>query len=394
MPAPSNNLQSLRHFYDKMETYIRGLESVGQYQDTYGSLLVPIVLDKLSGEIRENLAREYGDSNWKLDDLRRAINREINIIEAGVPRNQPDIEAYGSTASFFAGAKSKPRQSNRSDSVESSAQPKPPVQCAFCDGLYVAVNCQKYADAESRIAVVKRNKLCFNCLGRHQVSAYKSKRKCQKCHRKHHTSIYQTPLANQQQNNFTTDAQTLTNGAAILHASTPQSPAGVLLKTAIATMSSSHTHCEAPISFDDGAQRSFITASLASELQLPVDGTETVCLSTFGGNNNVIQHLETASVFVMTDSNQKIPIRVLIAPSIATPIDNRKLQAVRDLPYLLGLKLAHSVTRDTAFTISLLIDADHYWEIVEDEIIRWKGPTAIRSKIGYLLSGPVSDAPS
>ena len=100
MPAPSNSLQSVRHFYDKMETYIRGLESVGQYQDTYGSLLMPIVLDKLPGEIRKNLAREHGDRNWKLDDLRRAINREINIIEAGVPRNQPDIEAYGSTIIF------------------------------------------------------------------------------------------------------------------------------------------------------------------------------------------------------------------------------------------------------------------------------------------------------
>ena len=125
---------------------------------------------------------------------------------------------------------------------------------------------------------------------RHQVSACKSKRRCQKCHRKHHTSICQTPLANQQQNNLTTDAQTLTNGAAILHASTPQSPAVVLLKTAIATVSSSHTHCEAPILFDEGAQRSFNTASLASELQLPEDGTETVCLSTFGGNNNEVQH--------------------------------------------------------------------------------------------------------
>ena len=113
--------------------------------------------------------------------------------------------------SFFAGAKSKPRQTNRSDSMGSSAQPKPPIKCAFCDGPHVAVNCQKYADAESRIAVVKRNKLCFNCLGRHQVSACKSKRRCQKCHRKHHTSICQTPLANQQQNNLTTDAQTLTN---------------------------------------------------------------------------------------------------------------------------------------------------------------------------------------
>ena len=192
--AHGRNIDDKANLVEAIDTIFKRL-----YQDTYGSLLVPIVLDKLPGEIRKNLAHEHGDSNWKLDDLRRAINREINIIEAGVPRNQPDIEAYGSTASFFAGAKSKPRQTNRSDSVESSAQPKPSVKCAFCDGPHVAVNCQKYADAESRIAVVKRNKLCFNCLGRHQVSACISKCRCQKCHRKHHTSICQTPLANQQQ---------------------------------------------------------------------------------------------------------------------------------------------------------------------------------------------------
>ena len=200
------------------------------------------------------------------------------------------------------------------------------------------------------------------------------------------------PLANQQQNNFTTDAQTFIYGAAILHASTPQSPAVVLLETVIATVSSPHTHCEAPILFHDGSQRSFITPSLASKLQLPVDGTETVCLSTFGGNNNEVYNLETATVFVMTDSNQKIPIRVLNVPSIGTPIDYRKLQAVRDLPFLLGLKLAQPVTRETAFPISLLIGADHYWDIVEDKIVRGKGPIAVQSKIGYLLSEPVLDA--
>ena len=39
---------------------------------------------------------------------------------------------------------------------------------------------------------------------------------------------------------------------------------------------------------------------------------------------------------------------------------------------------------------SLLIDADHYWNIIEGHIIRENGPTAMNSKIGYLLSGPPS----
>jgi len=42
--------------------------------------------------------------------------------------------------------------------------------------------------------------------------------------------------------------------------------------------------------------------------------------------------------------------------------------------------------------ISLLMGANHYRDVVEDHIIRGNGPTAKRSKLGYLLSGPMSSA--
>ncbi|XP_060588234.1 uncharacterized protein LOC132743696 [Ruditapes philippinarum] len=44
---------------------------------------------------------------------------------------------------------------------------------------------------------------------------------------------------------------------------------------------------------------------------------------------------------------------------------------------------------DTTFDISLLIGADFYWQIVGDKIIRGDGPTAVSSRIGYFLSGPL-----
>ncbi|XP_064622006.1 uncharacterized protein LOC135484434 [Lineus longissimus] len=40
------------------------------------------------------------------------------------------------------------------------------------------------------------------------------------------------------------------------------------------------------------------------------------------------------------------------------------------------------------FEISLLIGADHYWNIVGNHNVRGKGPIAVSSKLGYLLSGP------
>jgi hypothetical protein len=65
---------------------------------------------------------------------------------------------------------------------------------------------------------------------------------------------------------------------------------------------------------------------------------------------------------------------------IATPIQNKVRAPIKDLPYLRKLKLAHPVTSDENFEISLLIGVDHYWDFVEDYIIRGNGPTAMKSK--------------
>ncbi len=83
LPTPDNSVTSLRNFHDRMETYIRGLESLGQCQNSYGDLLVPIIMKKLPTELRRNLAREHGNARWQLQELRAAIARETNILEAG-----------------------------------------------------------------------------------------------------------------------------------------------------------------------------------------------------------------------------------------------------------------------------------------------------------------------
>jgi len=79
-------------------------------------------------------------------------------------------------------------------------------------------------------------------------------------------------------------------------------------------------------------------------------------------------------------------------PNIAAPMQNLNKKALTDLPHLKGLHLAYPITSTEQFNITLLIGADHYWDIVEDHIIRGDGPTAMGSKLGYLLSGPLGTA--
>lgn len=164
-----------------------------------------------------------------------------------------------------------------------------------------------------------------------------------------------------------------------------------LLKTAVATVANESTQVDANILFDEGSQHSFVTQALIDKLQIQPHLTETIQLSAFGSTNPQVKKLNMATLQVITTTGIHVPITVLIVPSIATPLENTvKTSILTQLPYLNGLRLAHPVTRSDSFEISLLIGADHYWDLVGDHTVRGNGPTAVSSKLGYLLSGPVS----
>ncbi|VDI06416.1 Hypothetical predicted protein [Mytilus galloprovincialis] len=107
LPAPSYTLDSIRNFSDKSEVcypWIRIFRTV--CQDTYGSLLIPVMLGKLPITVKSNITRENGNDDWTLGNLRKAIQREISIQEASTNGSESyDIP----TASFHAGIEQEKR---------------------------------------------------------------------------------------------------------------------------------------------------------------------------------------------------------------------------------------------------------------------------------------------
>ena len=169
LPNANNNITSLRTLCDVIESHVRGLVALGQSTESYGALLVPMVLGKLPAEVRKNLAREHSNVEWTLDQLRDSIVKEIRIIEAGASVSPPQPEDhYRSTASFHTGAISRPEQ-------------RKPPRCAFCKGSHPATQCDAIPDQSKRMDIVKLEKLCFNCLGHHRVSQCQSKGHCKRC---------------------------------------------------------------------------------------------------------------------------------------------------------------------------------------------------------------------
>ncbi|XP_071177507.1 uncharacterized protein [Mytilus edulis] len=387
IPAPKNTLSQLRSYYDRTETYIRGLESLGQAQDSYGSLLIPVILNKMPGEIRKNLTREHGSSDWFLGDLRRSIFKELAILESG--SSTESFESPSTTATFYTNTKSRENWP-KTNSPQKSYQ----ISCAYCKEPHFSSECTKYIDQNDRMKIVKEDRLCFNCLGRHRVVDCKSKSNCKKCDRRHHTSL----CNNDHDKETTSTSSTSTvqkhnaeeSDISVLYSSLNCDHPNVLLKTAIAPLSFKEQPIDAKILFDEGATRTFITRHLADKLELKPTGSEAIMLSRFGDDNenNSIEQLNTATVKIQTIYGNEIPVDVLIVPKIAAPFKTN-IETAKMLPYLQNLRLAHAVTEDTSFEIGLLVGADQYWNIVEDDIIRGEGPTAVKSKLGYLLSGPL-----
>ena len=116
-----------------------------------------------------------------------------------------------------------------------------------------------------------------------------------------------------------------------------------------------------------------MSQSLALKLGLPPSTKETVNLAAFGAVTPTKRNLDVATIYIETESSQNIPIQALIVPEIATPLQNLLRTATHTYPYLQGLKLAHPVTDNEDFEISLLIGADRYSDIVEDPIIWGNG---------------------
>ena len=77
IPSPTNNTTNLREFYDTCESNIRGLKALDVKADSYGNLLIPILLKKIPEELTHLIFRANPSANKCLTKLRTELQKEI-----------------------------------------------------------------------------------------------------------------------------------------------------------------------------------------------------------------------------------------------------------------------------------------------------------------------------
>ncbi|XP_068697018.1 uncharacterized protein [Montipora foliosa] len=353
-PCLTDRPSSLRFLYDKLSVHVRGLSSLGVSSQEYGSLLIPIIMSKLPNEIRLEIARKSSNEVWKIDELLDTVKGEVEAREA-------------------------------SEAVKTREVPlrKPPNP-----GGHYSASCTKVQQTKERRDILQRNNRYFICLktGHDAKNCFKTKR-CRHCDGKHYQSIcvridklteqHRTP--NEHATVTTTiTAKTTTKGT-------------VLLQTASCMAVNGSNSIPVRVLFDNGSQRSYVSSSVTSRLNLKPVNSENLHINTFGDTSYRKQKCNVVKLCLQTRNNEKLELYAVNFPVICSPLPSRV--NVADYVHLEGLELADNF--DNTESIDVLIGSDYYWDFVSGDSIKGdQGPTAVNSKFGWLLSGPMYDESS
>jgi hypothetical protein len=244
LPAPKS-IPNIRVYINKIETYMRSLESLGTYPDTYAALLVPTIMKKLPQEFLREITRQNGGDHWDIRTICRAIKTELAVYEM-TDFNNVGYSEGNITSSFITKVNTGRRPGNLEQKKGARLDEK---LCIFCNENHSPVKCN--LDHNKKLEKIKNDKLCFNCLGKQRVADCKSNKSCKGCNRRHHTSIctqqentVKVPVHKEKTSVSTSPSH---SNVVNLHSTSSRS-SKVLLKTAVAEIQSTNgTGCQAKI---------------------------------------------------------------------------------------------------------------------------------------------------
>ena len=414
LPAISDihKVSKIRQLYDSIETHIRSLRNLGIDYNSYGSLLVPLIVSKLPEEMRLIVARNLGKNEWNIDKLLCKFKLELEARERcnTIPECSSP-KSFESKSTRYRG-----RQPNSSSTLVSGKGPSLVPYCSYCSKQHASASCSIVTDITARRAILRRKGNCFLCLrSGHIIKQCESQYKCQKCGGHHHISICEEnaikpPVpggktsqqnesvgnhqSNQPQTKLETAQGTQTESSIIY----VESNTAVLLQTAESlvgkvgsVMKAKH---KARIVFDSCSQRSYISNRLSYTLNLETVESENLLIKTFGDEPPKVLACNRVKFAVTDTEGNEIVMDAYSVPTICSPISNQSIKvALEEYPHLHGLKFADnpSMPTDGDVEVEILIGADYYWKFVTGTTKRGgkPGPVAVLTRLGWVLSGPV-----
>ena len=378
---------SLRHLCDSVETHYRGLEALGVDKDTYSSIVVPVILDRLPEAVRLIVTRGKDFHEWTLEDLLLPLKKEVDLREE---HREPERRG---------GRENTEKQSwKRGPSSTHAFFTKSGTEaCAFCLGEHRHEDCKRVNSAEKRKELLKKYSRCFNCLKKgHLARNCTVKVKCNACSRDHHTALCdRSKLHEDKPKEPEVDGEVGKVGNCTLVVSPKnsivKSGCRVALQTAQAMLVGRKSG-RVRVLFDSGSQRTFVTVKTARELGCTVLRKEALSVGTFGQRALKAEMREVVRLNLKPlRGNSVVSVEAYVVPEISF-IRNQHLEVVKEsYAHLKGLWLSDVCMSNEELEVDVLVGADYLWMFQKDRMLRGDPgePVAVDTVLGWVISGPV-----
>ena len=398
-----HDVVALRKFYDKVESQMRSLKALGRTTESYGSLLIPVLMKRLPQEFRLVLSRKMKDEEWSVTRIMKELEDEVKAREktAQTPKSIGDRRPSRPTgATLYTCGKN--------------------VSCCYCGRHgHFPEACRSVNNVDARKGVLRREGRCFTCLSKGHVSAdCRGGQKCSKCKGRHHISIcykvasishggtdgiersssgqgYSSaePTKSDHESRSQVSGSGLNPTAPSFGPTTTmctRSNQTVLLQMAKAVEvnpDDTTRSMEIYIILDNGSQKSYITRRIKKLLRLRTLSKRPLSIMTFGASEEKRQVCETVKVRLCNREGEDQEVRLLAVPLICEPVQLPSTQfCIEKYDHLRRLELVELGDIEP----DILIGSDHYWEFLTGEVIRGsEGPVAAHCTLGWILSGPV-----
>ena len=141
---------------------------------------------------------------------------------------------------------------------------------------------------------------------------------------------------------------------------------------------------------DSGSQRSYLTEHAWKLHGLEPAKEQLLSIATFGSEREKPKVCPVVDVRMCLKGYPPMSLSLYVVPTICEPLVCQPISAcVQRSKAFSGLDLADHSNGEGSLQVDMLIDSDFYWGLVTGSVCKIEGgPTAVHTKLGWVLSGP------
>ncbi|UYV64607.1 hypothetical protein LAZ67_3001299 [Cordylochernes scorpioides] len=407
----------IEDLYDKLESYLRSLESLGITAEQNAAFLYPLVESSLPEELitvwQRSALSGYNDEgedtpqpvDGRLGSLLKFLRREVKgeerlaYVRAGFGASSNSRSTRPNATRLHVAEVNKPRERDL-------------MACLFCRGDHWLRNCQKWLamSIQKRREVLMRQRACFKCfrLGHHGRQCWRDV-ECNICKKSHNTLLHlgehltsnQGPSSTKEnihtKTESNTEKHTHTQKPLLRHTGlTEDSPWGYKTEKPMKENPSVQGNAEKPdMSFagmhvrTSGANGTF-GHGFSAGLNIPVSKVDSQIYGINATKGEEVKDLAHFAIRPLGNQDWELPLQALVVNKMTGLLPSRDLR----LP--ITEKLRDIQLADPQFMksgkIDIILGADVYGLLLLPEIRRDDKTQlcAQNTKLGWIISGGLS----